>query len=267
MNAPHAEMKLKTIPLIRSLLVTWMCLASAFELAAQVAGSLKNLEIEKAETKMALDAALAQNKALRESLAASESTVTALQKNLAVTMGESEVFRRQSGELNIRLEALGTAKLDDRLVKLLGDLKIGSDERNKLRDALIGLTESITQFEKVAVSPDPKARLDVEAAMRDAAKALGVAPPGAITVAPISSTLTDGLVVSIKEDLALIVVNMGSRHGVKVGMPFNVVRGEAVVGTVRVVDVREKIAGALIQDLSDKQKIKIGDHLRVAARQ
>ena len=34
------------------------------------------------------------------------------------------------------------------------------------------------------------------------------------------------------------------------------------------VDVRERIAGAIIQDLSSaKEKIKVGDRLRVAARQ
>ena len=49
-------------------------------------------------------------------------------------------------------------------------------------------------------------------------------------------------------------------------MPFQVWRGDDRIGLVRVVDVREKIAGAVIQDLDSKEKIKVGDRLRVDAR-
>jgi hypothetical protein len=62
-------------------------------------------------------------------------------------------------------------------------------------------------------------------------------------------------------------MNLGNSHGVKVGMPFQVIRAGKIVGSVRVVDVREKIAGAYIQDLSsEKERIKVGDHLKVDAR-
>ncbi len=204
---------------------------------------------------------------LREKLAASEAAVSALQKNFGSVSSEAEVFRRKAAELNVRLEALGTGKLDDRLVKLLSELKASGDERAKLRDTLIGLSEAVLRYEKKTVSNDPAARLDLEAAMRDAAIALGVAPPEAVTAVPIPSTLTDGMVVSTEPSLALFVMNLGTRHGVKVGMPFDVIRDQKVIGTVRVVDVREKIAGALIQNLSDKEKIKVGDRLKVAAQQ
>jgi hypothetical protein len=51
-------------------------------------------------------------------------------------------------------------------------------------------------------------------------------------------------------------------------MPFQVWRGENLVGHVRVVDVREKISGAVIQDLSStRDKVKVGDRLRVDAQQ
>ena len=260
-------MKLSILNWKLSIILIGLCLASVVRLEAQVGSSLKNLDLDQAETKLAIESLTAENKALREKLAASEAAMTALQKNFGSVSSEAEVFRRKAAELNVRLEALGTGKLDDRLVKLLSELKTGEDERAKLRDTLIGLSEAVLRYEKKTVSNDPAARLDLEAAMRDAAKALGVAPPEAVTAAPIPSTLTDGMVVSIKEDLALIVANLGSRHGVKVGMPFEVIRDNAVIGTVRVVDVREKIAGALIQNLSDNAKVKVGDRLKVAAQQ
>jgi predicted nucleic acid-binding Zn-ribbon protein len=227
---------------------------------------LKNLDIERAESRVALETALVENQVLKDKLTATEAAVTSLQKNLAAVSGEAEVFRRKANELNIRLEALGAGKLDDRLVKLLNDLKVGEEERARLRDALIGLTESVSRYEKVALSSDAAARLELEAAMRDARKALGVAPPEAISAPQLPSSLTEGMVVSIKEELALIVSNLGSRHGVKVGMAFDVIRGDSIVGSVRTVDVRERISGALIQNLSDKEKIKVGDRLRVAVQ-
>jgi hypothetical protein len=65
-----------------------------------------------------------------------------------------------------------------------------------------------------------------------------------------------------------VVLNLGSKHGIRVGMPFQVTRGDKEIGSVSVVDVRDKIAGAVIQQLTSEQDpIKVGDHLKVAAAQ
>ena len=78
----------------------------------------------------------------------------------------------------------------------------------------------------------------------------------------------DGKVLSVKEEWALVVGNLGARQGVKIGMPLRVVQGGKTIATLRVVDVREKISGAVIQELdSEKVKIKVGDRLQVDARQ
>ena len=70
----------------------------------------------------------------------------------------------------------------------------------------------------------------------------------------------------MKEELALVVANLGRAQGAKIGMPFQVWRGERQIGLVRIVDVREKISGAVIQSLDPKENIKVGDTLRVDAR-
>jgi hypothetical protein len=47
-----------------------------------------------------------------------------------------------------------------------------------------------------------------------------------------------------------------------------VIRAGKLIGSVRVVDVREKIAGAYIQNLSsEKDRIQVGDRLKVDAHQ
>jgi hypothetical protein len=244
-----------------------LCLALVTTLAAQETNSLIATDIDKAEKAIALGSALAENKSLKEKLAAVEGVVSSLQKSLAAKTTEAESCRRKAGELTVRLEALGTGNLDDRVIKLLNDLKIAEDERSKLRSALIGVSEAVLRYNKVSLSSDAAVRLDLEAAMRESAKVLGINAPDAVNASPEPSTLTDGMVVSIKEDLNLVVANIGSRQGVKIGMPFDVVRGDNVVGSVRIVDVREKIAGGLIQYLNDRERIKTGDRLKIASQQ
>jgi hypothetical protein len=266
-------MSRKSITLLHlALVAVGLCLALAGRLMAQEDSSLNSRDIEFSEAKMALEGVIEENQELRDKISASEATIAALQKNLATANAEGEIFRRQAAELKLRLEALGIesagGNVGQRLLKAVSDMKLLEDERKSLSDALIRLSEAVIRYQKVTVSNDSDARLALETEMRGASKALGVAPPQAMEASAVASTLTDGMVISIKDDLALVVANLGSRQGVKVGMPFQVRRGNAVVGTIRVVDVREKIAGAVIQSLSSEtQKIQVGDRLKVAAQQ
>src|SRR5258708_12019660 len=77
-------------------------------------------------------------------------------------------------------------------------------------------------------------------------------------------SLMDGSVLSVKDQWSFVVANIGEQHGVKIGMPLRVMRGEQKIATLRVVDVRQRICGAVIED-SGKEKIKVGDRLQVDA--
>ncbi len=115
------------------------------------------------------------------------------------------------------------------------------------------------------VAPDTRA--NVEAELRHTSELLG--SPAGVAEAPASEvTLSDAMVVEIRDELSLIVANVGTKHGVKIGMPFQIWRGETKIGDARVVDVRDSISGAIIQNLTDKKTpVKAGDRLRVDARQ
>jgi len=77
----------------------------------------------------------------------------------------------------------------------------------------------------------------------------------------------DGSVISVKDEWSFVVGNFGEKQGVKIGMPLRVMRGERKIATLRVVDVRQQICGAVIQEMdSEKEKIKVGDCLQVDAR-
>ena len=58
------------------------------------------------------------------------------------------------------------------------------------------------------------------------------------------------LILDVNKELGMVILNGGHRDGVKPGLMFNVISGDKSVTTVRVVDVRSAIAGAIIQNMS-----------------
>jgi septal ring factor EnvC (AmiA/AmiB activator) len=267
-------MKLSTLGLRIAAVAIGLCLAPTQKSSAQATGSLSDLDIEYGELKVAFEKVIEESQQLREVLANTEKTLADMRKNLAAANGETEIFKRQSMELKLRIEALGletaggnNAKLEQRLLAAVRELRTLADEKKRLSEALIRLTDAVSSYAKGATGSNAEARLALEVELRNASSALGAATPSAAEATALTPTVTDGMVISTKDDLALVVMNIGSKHGVKVGMPFEVYRSDKKVGNVRVVDVREEIAGAVVQNLiSEKDRIKVSDHLKVDAQ-
>jgi hypothetical protein len=204
---------------------------------------------------------------LREKLVLSESTIKGLTESLAVANGETELFKRKVQDLNERVEALGldhstneTEALRTRLLAAVRDLRLLQKEEEASREQLVRLVESVMELLKTSDGVDPKIRLRVESDIRSVNTLLGIKN---LSSAP-DRGLTSGTVVDVKPDLSLVVSNLGSRQGVKTGMPFQVWRGDKQVASVRVVDVRDGISGAVVQDTATPEEtVKTGDTLRV----
>ncbi len=210
---------------------------------------------------------------LEERLLLARASIKALTEALAMANNEGEVFKRQAADLQLKLDAYGLAglekepdKLEQRLLSAVRDLRLLKKQNEDAVNQLVRLTEAIQVLIKTTEGIDPQARMAVEAELRKTNETLG--SPGAARADSLEPTLSDGMIVDTKEDLSLIVANIGAKHGVKVGMPFQVWRDNRLIGTVRVVDVRDRICGAIIQNLeSEKEPVKSGDRLRVDARQ
>ena len=114
---------------------------------------------------------------------------------------------------------------------------------------------------KTSSSADAQARMEVETQLRRANELVTKSQQ----LPEETSTLMDGRVISVKSEWSLVVGNIGEKHGVKMGMPLRVMRGDQLIATLRVVDVRQKICGAVIQEM-DSGKIKVGDRLQADAR-
>jgi len=204
---------------------------------------------------------------VREKLILSEAAINGLTESLAVANGETELFKRKFDELNTRVEALGIAPagkdtevLRSRLVSAVRDMRLLQKENDNSREQLIRLTEAVMDLLKTSEGIDAQSRLKVEQELR-AATPLTLTGGNSLTVI---AGLTSGAVVDYKPELAMVVANLGARQGVKIGMPFQVWRGETQVASVRVVDVRDSISGAVVQSIaSNSHSIKSGDTLRV----
>ena len=216
-------------------------------------------------------ALLAQNEDLRKQLSIQQESLKTLTSSLAESNAEAELFRRKYSDLELRMEALGLAsadkdraKLEQRLLAAVSDLQLAQKERDQFRDQMLRLNETMLRYLKTSQGGDAQARMDVETQLRSMNELVTRSTSPAQSAQP---SLMDGSVISVKDEWSFVVGNVGEQQGVKIGMPMRVMRDDRKIATLRVVDVRQKICGAVIQEMdSAKEKIKVGDRLQVDAR-
>jgi predicted RNase H-like nuclease (RuvC/YqgF family) len=254
---------------LRIFLVVCGCAVAASVAQAQGNSSLTESKIESAETKVTAEALLTQNEELRGQLATAQESLKTLTASLAESNAEAEVFRRKFAELEARMEALGLAsaskdraKLEQRLLAAVSDLRLAQKERDELRDQLLGLNEALLRYLKTSQGGDGQGRADVETQLRKTNELVGKST--STDFKEPQASLMDASVLSVKDEWSFVVANIGEQQGVKIGMPLRVMRGEQKIATLRVVDVRQRICGSVIED-SGKEKIKVGDRLQVDA--
>src|SRR5438128_507726 len=253
-------------------MIIFVGMLPAGELAGEGNSSLSESKIEHAEQKITVESLLAQNEDLRKQLSIQQESLKTLTMSLAESNAEAELFRRKFSDLQLRMDALGLesankdrAKLEQRLLAAVSDLQLAEKQRDEFRDQMLRLNETIMQYLRTSQGGDPKARLDVETQLRSTNDLVGMADRK--PSAAIQPGLMDATVISVKDEWSLVVANVGEKHGVKIGMPLRVMRDDRKIATLRVVDVRQKICGAVIEKMdSAKEKIKVGDRLQADAQ-
>ena len=262
------------------------CVALAQWLAAEGNSSLSESKTEKAgardtaaanskptrlPSEVTVSGLVHQNEDLQRQLSNAQESLKALTSGLAESNAEAELFRRKYSDLQLQMEALGLAsankdraKLEQRLLAAVSDLQLAQKERDEYRDQMLRLDEAVLCYVKTSQSADAKARMDVETQLRSVDKL--VAKPTNAPESP-EPSLMDGNVISVKDEWSFVVGNLGEKQGVKIGMPMRVMRGDQRIATLRVIDVRQRICGAVIQEMdSKKERIKVGDRLQVDAQ-
>jgi hypothetical protein len=255
---------------ISQLAIGW-CLMAASAVQAQGNSSLSESKSETVTGLATAEPATAENEELRRQLSIAQESLKALTSSLAESNGQAEELRRKYSDLQLRMEALGLAsankdrsKLEQRLLAAVSDLQLAQKARDDYRDHMLQLNEAILRYIKTSQGDDAQARMDVETQLRSTNELVTKAtnPPEAP-----EPSLMDGSVISVKEEWSFVVGNLGEKQGVKIGMPMRVMRDDRKIATLRVVDVRQKICGAVVQEMdSKKEKIKVGDRLQVDAQ-
>ena len=244
----------------------------AIGICAQAQGnsSLSESKIETAASPATAEA-LRENEQLQRQLSIAQESLKALTSSLAESNAEAEELRRKYSDLELRMEALGLAsankdraKLGQRLLAAVSDLQLAQKERDQYRDEMLRLNEAVLCYLKTSQGGDAKARMEVEAQLRSINTL--ITKPTSTPDLP-EPGLMDGSVISVKEEWSFVVGNLGEKQGVKIGMPMRVMQDDRKIAILRVVDVRQKICGAVIQEMnSSKERIKVGDRLQVDAQ-
>jgi len=244
----------------------------AIGICAQAQGnsSLSESKIETAASPATAEA-LRENEQLQRQLSIAQESLKALTSSLAESNAEAEELRRKYSDLELRMEALGLAsankdraKLEQRLLAAVSDLQLAQKERDQYRDEMLRLNEAVLCYLKTSQGGDAKARMEVEAQLRSINTLITKSTSTPDLPEP---GLMDGSVISVKEEWSFVVGNLGEKQGVKIGMPMRVMQDDRKIAIVRVVDVRQKICGAVIQEMnSSKERIKVGDRLQVDAQ-
>jgi hypothetical protein len=265
------ETSLSTLNYKLSTLLIVGCVTLARGLAAEGNSSLSESKLENAEHAVTAETLLAQNEQLRKQLSIEQESLRTLTSSLAESNAEAELFRRKYSDLELRMEALGLAsankdrsKLEQRLLAAVSDLQLAQKERDEYRDQMLRLNETMLRYLKTSQGGDGQARMDVETQLRSTNNLVTRSTSAWDSPQP---SLMDGSVISVKDDWSFVVGNLGEKQGVKIGMPMRVLRGDRKIATLRVVDVRQKICGAIIQEMdSEKEQIRVGDRLQVDAQ-
>lgn len=224
------------------------------------------------ESAISFEAALDDPQGLQERFVLQQETIKSLTDSLAVSNSEAEIFKREAADLRLKMETLGIAEisepgsLQEKLLAAVRDLRVAKKELDALRQQIVTLSDASLTLANASEDSRPQARAELERELRAASELLGAASGAEETDAVVSS-LTDGMVVDTKPELSLVVANLGERQGVKIGMPFMVLREGKPIASVRVVDVRDRISGAVVNELSDAMNsVRVGDRLRIDAK-
>jgi hypothetical protein len=139
------------------------------------------------------------------------------------------------------------------------------NDKDSAKAQLLMLSEAIQMLLLTSAGTNPQSRLTVESELRKTSELLG--DNVRLQQNSIEPSLASGIVLDTKEEISLVVANIGRAHGVKVGMPFQVYRNGKVINTIKIVDVREKVSGGVIQSLTtETTRIEKGDTLKVDAQ-
>ena len=141
------------------------------------------------------------------------------------------------------------------------DRRILEEEKLALSESLINLSDVTLRLIDAVENKKSDNELikNVKDAVDDSDIALGI---GRIEGSEnfVDGTIHEASIIGVKDDHGVVVLNIGTNSGAKIGMPFRLFRKDRPVGTSIIIDVRDNISAALIKNLKIQEDYpKVGD--------
>ena len=206
-------------------------------------------------------------KMTRDKLDHSKARRRELIKSLAEAVRVSEEQAFAAREVQEKMEAFGVDlfssskdSLEQRLLKAVRDLDIVRQESERRREAIHDLSEAFLNYLAATPGGEEEAKTRAREAIGKAGKSLEeLVDPGQVPV----RKLEDARIVSVDSSIGLIVLDTGRKSGVRIGTPITVEREDQPIYTALIVEVRDSISGALLQDkVGNQGEARVGDRIR-----
>jgi hypothetical protein len=218
------------------------------------------------ELRVLVDKLTSDNRRLKTDLEQRETIIRLLTENLAVARTESEWFQKQWSEAQLRAQTLGinfgdnsAGQVQRQFVESVRALYLAEAERRRLIERLQTLLDAVEKQGDVA-GELARTKALLAATARPAS---GRTDKAAAARGLVEGTLGAATVLDVNPDLRLVVLNIGLLQGARVGMPLVMLRGNRVVAELKIVEVRQRICGALIERVEKQVTLKAGDIVRV----
>jgi hypothetical protein len=196
-----------------------------------------------------------------------EKQVTGLSQSLAVANEEAVEYRELYDKLRSQSEALGLAVLQgqgglqERLLSALNDLRRLEGENQGLRKLIDSLYGTARRYLENSVPSEDSVGSEMQTALTAVEKHYQTEAEGRNFGA---ADVESAKVIGIKQELGLVVLNVGRDKGIRPGMPIQIVRVDKPIVPALVVDVRDKLSGAVCQAPAETfRQVRLGDGIRI----
>lgn len=176
-----------------------------------------------------------------------------LQESLIEANRSEQASAEALAKIKLRLEALGKDLIDggdDRTVNAVADMAVLDRRLRKLEEAAMRLSASVQSYLKTAIAADPEARAEVEAKRRELEVELGVRGRPEKNIE--HGSLQHAKVKSIDAESGLVVLNVGSDQEARIGMHFEIMRGDDFIAEAMVAETRPDCCGVFVQRLENE---------------
>jgi hypothetical protein len=128
-------------------------------------------------------------------------------------------------------------------------LQLASERTSNLENSVTRLSAAVNDYLRLAVVSDPDARLRVETSLRELDAVLGLRQKPRPDIR--TGSLQQARVISLDQESGMMVLNLGESQGAKIGMTFQLTRGQQPYGKAILADVRKGVCGAFVEHLDN----------------